>query len=459
MQKPRSAICKGMVHHLTRSLATVDPGHDSVPSPNFPKLPTLERFHLPNPTKWSGFSFQTGTKSAKDSRRTVSPTRQDIGVDFADKPMVARISIIVPTLREVANLHTLVSRIAAALSGRAYEVIIVDDDSRDGTEQLCADLAKTYPVRCIVRTDPVDGLGGAVLLGLREARGDIFVVMDADLQHPPERLPALIEPIENGSAEFAVGSRCVEGGSTSGDWPLSRRFTSWVAKTLASNFAGNLQDVMSGYFALPRAVFERGEHLAPLGFKIGLELMCKCRVTKLVEVPIHFGARSAGESKLDTREKFRFLEHLSRLYDFRFPRVIPLIKFAIVVTLAGLVGLAAYQALTRLHNLYLWQCSLMSYALVVVVTALFHHRYIRAQQHWLVRPHPWLDFLCSAAAELVACGVVAFYLDHRLRIPTAWELFLAPFGCAVVVRYILRKELLLDVRGLRFMPALPKRSK
>lgn len=423
---------------------------------------------LPKTSRFSAFSYAHLLKTEQfPAARSVAAQPEalksgirswrDNRVNFADKPSVALISIIVPTLREAANLPALVTRIAAALPGRQLEIVVVDDDSRDGTEQLCTDLAKAQPVRCIVRTDPVDGLGGAVLLGLREARGDIFVVMDADLQHPPERLPALIEPIENGSAEFAVGSRCIEGGSTSGDWPMSRRFTSWVAKTLASSFAGNLQDVMSGYFALPRSVFERGEHLAPLGFKIGLELICKCRVRKLVEVPIHFGVRSAGESKLNTREKFRYLEHLSRLYDFRYPRAIPLMKFAIVVTLGGLIGLGAYQLLTRLHNLYLWQCSLLSYALVVVVTALFHHRYIRAQKHWLVRQHPWADFAVSAAAELLACGAVAFFLDHRLRGPTAWELFLIPFGCAIVVRYVLRKELMLDVRGLRFMPPLPTR--
>lgn len=368
------------------------------------------------------------------------------------------ISIIVPTLREAANLPTLIAQISSALSGRAFEILIVDDNSRDGTDRVCAELAANHPVRCVVREHPVDGLGGAVLLGLREARGDILVVMDADLQHPPERLPALIAPIENGEAEFAVGSRCVAGGSTSHDWPTSRRFTSWVAKTLARPFAGDLQDVMSGYFALPRSVFERGEHLAPLGFKIGLELICKCRVTRLVEVPIHFGVRTQGQSKLDAREKFRYLEHLSRLYDFSFPRIIPLIKFAVVVTLSCLVGLGAYELLTRSHNLYLWQCSVLSYAVALAVTAMFHARYVRTQGYWLVRPHPWLDFFASALVELGMCGAIAWFLDHRLRSPTAWELYLLPFAGAIVARYIMRKELLLDVRGLRFMPALPKRK-
>lgn len=367
------------------------------------------------------------------------------------------VSIVVPTLREAANLPTLVERIATALAAREYEILIVDDDSRDGTDRVCAELAKSYPIRCIVRTEPVDGLGGAVLLGLREARGEVLVVMDADLQHPPERLAALIAPIESGSADFSVGSRCVDGGSTSHDWPVSRRITSWVAKSLARPFAGGLKDVMSGYFALPRSVFARGEHLAPLGFKIGLELICKCRVTRLVEVPIHFGVRTHGQSKLNAREKFRYLEHLSRLYDFSYPRLIPFMKFAIVVSLSTLAGLGVYQLLTRLQDLHLWQCATLSYIAALAVTAIFHARYVRTQRHWLIQPHAWRDFLVSAGCETLACVAIAWFLDHRLRGPTAWELFLIPFAGAIVVRYILRKELLLDVRGLRFMPPLPKR--
>ncbi len=136
-----------------------------------------------------------------------------------------------------------------------------------------------------------------------------------------------------------------------------------------------------------------------------------------------------------------------------------MIKFAIVVSLSCLAGLGAYELLTRLHNLYLWQCSTLSYVVAILVTALFHARYVRTQKHWLVRPNAWMDFLVSAVVELAACGSIAWYLDHRLRSPTAWELYLIPFATAIVVRYILRKELLLDVRGLRFMPALPMRNR
>lgn len=418
--------------------------------------------HCPSPAarfRAAGVFLLRSTAPEAPSNRTHATNDFVLAITLAVKELI---SIVVPTLREAANLPTLVEQIADALSGRSFEILVVDDDSRDGTDAVCMDLATRFPIRCFTRVDPVDGLGGAVLLGLREAKGDILVVMDADLQHPPSRLPALIEPIEQGRAEFAVGSRCITGGSTSGDWPMSRKLTSWVAKTLARPFASDLQDVMSGYFALPRRVLERGEHLAPLGFKIGLELICKCRVRQLVEVPIHFGVRTRGDSKLNTREKFRYLEHLSRLYDFTFPRVIPLIKFSIVVLLGALAAGAVYAVMvssTQMSTLPHWEIVSASYLVAVLVTALFHARYVRTQRHWLIRPNAWRDFGVSAVVEMATCTAVAWYLHHRLAEPHAIELFAIPFGCAIVVRYVLRKELLLDVRGLRYMPPLPIRNR
>jgi dolichol-phosphate mannosyltransferase len=377
-------------------------------------------------------------------------------VDKARMP--PRVSIIVPTLREVANIPPLAEQIVAAMAGRDYEIVVVDDNSRDGTDKKCEELAAAgVPIRCLTRVGSRDGLGGAVLHGLRNATGDVLVVMDADLQHPPSRLPALIDAVAVGGAEFAVGSREVEGGSTSGDWPLSRRITSKVAASLARPFAGDLRDVMSGFFALPRSVFERGEHLAPLGFKIGLELICKCRVTKLVEVPIHFGVRTEGESKLDVKEKFRYLEHLSRLYDFTYPRAGPVLKFAVVTTLSLLVGLVAFELLRIGGAIPRWLAATLAYSVSLGVTAMFHARYVRTQRDYLIRPNPWLDFAISCAAELLACLATALYLDRRLSGPTAAEIFVIAFGIAILVRYILRKELMLDVRGLRFIPPLPRR--
>lgn len=365
------------------------------------------------------------------------------------------VSIIIPTLREAKSLPLVTERIVQAMrSCRAaldsFEIVIVDDNSRDGTIEVCAELARRMPLRLITRTETSDGLGGAVLMGLREAKGDVLVVMDADLQHPPERLPALIDVIEGGG-EFALGSRHVAGASTDEKWGMFRRLNSAVATLLARPFAGPVRDPMSGFFALPRRVFERGEYLAPLGYKIGLELICKCRVDRVTEVPIHFGVRAAGESKLTLKQQFKYLEHLSRLYDFCFPRLAPALKFLIVVACAWLVGAALLGSMRRIEMDWIL-ATLVAYVGAIATAGVFHLRYVRTQRAYLIRPTAWRDFLASGVIELGVCMAVAWYIDQRVSAPTVWERFLIPFMAATVVRYMLRKELLLDIRGLRFIP-------
>src|SRR5262249_17926892 len=147
--------------------------------------------------------------------------------------------------------------------------------------------------------------------------GTYLVVMDADLQHPPEKLPDLLAPLENrNGTDFVLGSRNVAGGSTGERWGTFRKINSEVATLLARPFAGRTRDPMSGFFAMRRETLDAAQRLTPLGYKIGLELMCKCRVQHVKEVPIHFAERTRGQSKLSLREQFRYLEHLSRLYDF-----------------------------------------------------------------------------------------------------------------------------------------------
>jgi dolichol-phosphate mannosyltransferase len=230
------------------------------------------------------------------------------------------ISVIVPALNEAKNLPMLMARIHKALKSRVYEVIVVDDNSRDDTPAVCEELAQQFPLRLMVRHRATNGLSGAVLHGMEAARGEKIVVMDADLQHPPEKIPELLAKLETGEADFALGSRYVDGGTTEETWSWFRRVNSNVATWLAKPFAGGTRDPMSGFFALRRESYENASQLTPLGYKIALELMCKCRARRIAEVPIHFGERIAGESKLSLKQQARYLRHLSRLYAFMFPR-------------------------------------------------------------------------------------------------------------------------------------------
>lgn len=226
------------------------------------------------------------------------------------------VTVVVPTYCEAANLPLLVPHLSAALhdAGLRGEILIVDDASPDETEPACRELALSYPLRLLVRRGE-RGLSGAVLYGLRQARGDVLVVMDADLSHPPEKVPALVAAVRGG-ADFALGSRYVRGGSTDAGWGLLRRLNSWTATLLALPLT-RARDPLAGFFALRRETFTAGGPFDPVGFKVGLELLVKCRCRRVREIPIAFTDRARGTSKLTLRERFDFLRHLARLYRWR----------------------------------------------------------------------------------------------------------------------------------------------
>ncbi len=359
------------------------------------------------------------------------------------------ISVIVPALNEGENLPLIVPQIAAALAGRSFEILIVDDNSRDNTPQACAELAKAFPLRLLVREKPQHGLSGAVLHGIAASTGSTIVVMDADLQHPPDRLPALLQALDAG-ADFALGSRHVPGGSTDDQWTAFRKINSTVATALARPFAGTVRNPMSGFFALRRSTFDRAQRLTPLGYKIALELICKCRARHVQEVPIHFGLRTHGQSKLTLQQQFKYLEHLSRLYDFTYPRASPIIKFLIATGIALFIGICGfYSTLAQFGPV---AATAYGYLGSLLATAVFHIRYVRTQREFLVTRHPWLDFLAISALEFLAAVLCAAWLHRHATAPLG-ELFLISFAIAIVVRYILRKELLQDIRGLRQQPS------
>ena len=224
------------------------------------------------------------------------------------------LTIVVPTFREAENLPHLIDRVAKfrQASGLPVEMLIMDDDSRDGSLELVNGRDEKW-VRIIVRTSD-HGLSPAVMQGLQEAKGDILVCMDADLSHPPEALPKMLAKLDEG-ADFVLGSRYVEGGTTSDDWGVLRWLNSRVA-TLFARPLTSARDPMSGFFMLRRSTFERGKDFNPIGYKIGLELLVKCRCERVVEIPIHFEDRQFGESKLTLREQINYLRHLKRLYGF-----------------------------------------------------------------------------------------------------------------------------------------------
>lgn len=231
-----------------------------------------------------------------------------------DAPLV---SIILPTYREAENLTLLLPTIAETLAGARfpYEIVIVDDNSRDGVVELCEKLSRSMPLRLLVRTKE-RGLATAVMAGVNAARGDYVVVMDADWSHPVEALPGLIEAARRPGVDLAIGSRYVMGGTTDDAWGLGRwlnsKFATWLARPLT-----NVSDPMSGFFAIRRDRWLAADPLDPVGYKIGLEIIVKAKCRVIAETPIHFHNRRFGSSKLDMRERVNYLRHLGKLYRYR----------------------------------------------------------------------------------------------------------------------------------------------
>jgi dolichol-phosphate mannosyltransferase len=177
-------------------------------------------------------------------------------------------------------------------------------------------------------------LSRAVLDGLERSDREFVVVMDADLSHPPEAIPKLLAAVRDG-ADVAVGSRFTEGGSTADDWGPFRWLNSRVATLLALPLT-TISDPMSGFFAMRRSTLSAAREFDPIGYKILLEIIVKCRCRHVVEVPIHFDNRRWGLSKLSLREQLNYFRHLRRLYTFRYGTWSHLAQFLVV----GASGLA-----------------------------------------------------------------------------------------------------------------------
>jgi len=227
---------------------------------------------------------------------------------------VFELAVVVPTFNERESLPRLAEELFGALAkaGIRGELVVVDDDSPDGTAELARSLAIRYPVRVLMRKGR-HGLSSAVLEGVGHSDAPVVCVMDADLSHPTEAVPRLYHEVVTG-ADIAVGSRLVEGGGVE-SWPLLRRLISKGATLLARPLT-SVRDPMSGFFCFRKSLI-RGARLEPEGYKILLEILARCDVVRAVEVPYLFRDRRLGKSKLSGRVMRQYLGHLLRLYASR----------------------------------------------------------------------------------------------------------------------------------------------
>jgi dolichol-phosphate mannosyltransferase len=231
--------------------------------------------------------------------------------------MALAFSIVVPTYNEAGGIERLLRALSDLFAQNHLdgEIIVVDDNSPDGTGAIVDRLSSELPVRCLHRPGKL-GLSSGVIDGWKFARSSSQALgaIDADFSHDIAILPQMVAALESGKYGLAIGSRYVKGGGIE-NWPKRRIITSKVACALARPLT-NVKDITSGYLLVKREALD-GVDLDPIGFKIGLEVVAKAHYGRAIEIPYVFRDRVVGESKLNQKEIFNYLKQLRKLYTAR----------------------------------------------------------------------------------------------------------------------------------------------
>ncbi len=230
-------------------------------------------------------------------------------------PSTPKLALVVPTLNEAGNIQTVLARATAALAsvGITWEILVVDDGSEDGTGQAVTAYARqNNNVRLLTRQGQ-RGLAGAITYGWSQTDAELLGVIDADLQHPPEILPALIAAVLNG-ADIAIASRYVRPNSMDG-WNPVRKFLSRIsvlASLAVQRREVRVKDPLSGFFIVRRECLE-GIEFQKTGFKLLLDILAKARIRSVAEIPFQFAVREQGESKANAMTGVHYLALLVKL--------------------------------------------------------------------------------------------------------------------------------------------------
>jgi len=311
-------------------------------------------------------------------------------------------TIIIPTYNEAENIPELVSRIRKAVDG--VRILVMDDSPNPHT----ANAAWKAGCEVIQRTKD-RGLSAAVIDGIRYTASNKIIVMDADLQHPPELLPRVIEELDR--ADFVITNRrCKEG--SFGKWSFKRKAISLIANLLAKPLLPKVSDTTTGYFGLRYEVLpDNLDVLSPQGFKIMLELLVKGRVKSITEVPMQFGMRHTGVSKLKGKTIREYLLQLVSLYLYKFRWL----RFGLVGTVGAMIGFPVLYTLTEFVGLFY----LIS-AVVAIVCASTSNYFLN--NHWTFREKRrtglkghlmgWFNYQCmSATGDGLYLGLLALFTE------------------------------------------------
>jgi dolichol-phosphate mannosyltransferase len=340
------------------------------------------------------------------------------------------LTIIIPTFKEESSIGMIIKAVDAVFSQNRIngEILVVDDNSPDRTIERVRELQKTRPyLSLVVRTeDP--GLSQSVVEGFRKAQSDIFLVIDADLSHPPEHIPLVLAELRAGN-DIVIGSRYMEGGGIK-KWPLKRRIISLGATFLGRLLFPEIHDPVSGFFAVKKGVVEHAP-LRPRGYKILLEVLGKGTWRTVKEIPFEFVDRATGSSKLGVRTIVEYAEQVIDNARFSWnhhesvvwQEWVKLFRFG-VVGLSGIIvneGILIY--LRGYAQFALPVASIIAIELSILSNFVFNDSWTfkTGQQHAL--PHWWQRLLSfqvvsvgGAAINFVILNALALYagVDYRI---------------------------------------------
>ena len=335
-----------------------------------------------------------------------------------------KFSLIIPSYNEGDNIQEIVRILSQLLDSAIpgeYELIVVDDNSPDGTWKLAQELTLDYPQLRVMRREKEKGLSTAVIRGWQVARGSVLGVIDADLQHPPEVLLKLWQEMEQG-ADLALASRHVEGGGVS-EWSVIRRFLSRGAQMLGllilPEVISRLSDPMSGYFLVRRDAVV-GKSLSPVGYKILIEVAARGRVRWIGEVGYVFRERQAGESKVTWKQYVEYIQHLIRLRFDLWP-IKRFIRFGISGFSGVFVDFGVFYLLRTVLGLALTRSTIISSEIAIINNFLWNDVWTfgdisRRQKGWRKRIKRLLKFNVICLSGLILNVLIVNFLFNILNV-------------------------------------------
>ena len=306
------------------------------------------------------------------------------------------LSIIIPTYNEKENIGKLAERISQVLKQNNIEseMIVIDDNSPDGTGAAAEKLKDNYSIRVMHRPKRL-GLASAVAAGFKIAKGDTLCVMDADLSHSPDEIPRMFELIQESRSDFVVGSRYVEGGFSK-EWSWIRRLISSLACFLARGLT-KIKDPTSGFFMIKREVVNNAG-LKPIGFKICLEIIARGKYGAICEIPITFANRKHEKSKLGITEFFQYIIQLVELYSLKRPLSSQFVKYALVGLAGFFIQIVILYSLVEYFGAYYLFAAIAAFFMAVTSNFIFN-------KNWTFRANMNKN-LCQQYVSFVALSVL-----------------------------------------------------